>query len=419
MSLYGMMRTGISGMNAQSSRLSTVADNIANADTRGYKRSSAEFSTLVLNSGVGRYHSGGVNIHTRNHVSEQGTLQYTNSATDLAIAGSGHFIVSDKDGASFLTRAGAFQPDADGFLVNADGFRLMGYGSQAGRPDVIANGFDGLQAININNRTLQATPTSAGKLNANMPASAAIIAAGNLPSANGAGAEFAAKTSLITHDSLGGEVTLDLYFAKSAANTWEVSAYDRAGASAAGGFPYSAAALSTQTLSFDPTSGSLTAASASSMNIAITGGQTMALDLKSMTQFATSYAVLEASVNGNAPSIIETVNIGNDGSVNGIFRNGTIQTLAQIALADVPSPDQLEALPGNVYAINDESGDVRIGAAESGGFGTIIGGALEQSTVDIGFELTEMIQAQRTYTANSKVFMTGADLMDVLVNLKR
>ena len=127
MSLYGVMRTGVSGMNAQSSRLSTVADNIANSSTNGYKRASTEFASMLINSGSGEYTSGGVNTRVRYNVSEQGNLSYTTSVTDLGIAGNGFMIVTDGNGTPFLTRAGSFVPDGSGNLVNAAGFYLMGY----------------------------------------------------------------------------------------------------------------------------------------------------------------------------------------------------------------------------------------------------------------------------------------------------
>jgi flagellar hook protein FlgE len=418
MSLYGLMRTGVSGMNAQSSKLSMVADNIANADSTGYKRASAEFSSLVLNTSYGQYQSGGVLVHGRQHVSEQGTLRYSSSGTDLAITGNGFFVVEDPNGRVFLTRAGSFVPNAEGDLVNAAGFKLLGHPDTSSGASLIANGFDGLSVINVNNRTLLAEASTTGTLNANLPSSAGIVAAANLPSANSANSEFGAKTSMIAYDSLGGEVTLDIYFAKTGANTWEAAAYNRAGATN-GGFPYSGAALSTASLSFDPASGKLTAASANAFSVAVPGGETLDVDLKKMTQLATGFAVIEARVDGNAPSVVDGVEISANGSVMGILRNGTRMPLAQIALADVPSPDRMTREAGNVFSVSDLSGDVRIGVAQAGGFGAIIGGALEESTVDIASELTEMIQSQRTYTANSKVFMTGAELMDVLVNLKR
>ena len=125
MSLYGMMRTGVSGMNSQANRLSTVADNIANSSTTGYKRASTEFSSLVLPSTAGSYNSGGVTTTVVNAISKQGALQYTTSVTDLAIDGDGFFVVEDPSGTSFLTRAGAFVPDKDGYLVNTAGYRLI------------------------------------------------------------------------------------------------------------------------------------------------------------------------------------------------------------------------------------------------------------------------------------------------------
>lgn len=418
MSIYGLMRTGVSGMNAQSSKLSMVADNIANADSTGYKRASAEFSSLVLNTNYGQYQSGGVLVHGRQHVSEQGTLRYSTSGTDLAITGNGFFAVEDANGKFFLTRAGSFVPDANGDLVNAAGFKLLGHPKYNNNASLIANGFDGLQVININNRTLMAEASTDGILNVNLPSNSTVIAAANLPSANTATAAFGAKTSMIAYDSLGGEVTLDLYFAKTSANNWEATVFNRAQATN-GGFPYSGAALSTASLGFDPANGRLTATSGNALSVAVPGGETLDIDLSKTTQLASGFAVIEARVDGNAPSVVDGVEIAANGTVMGILRNGTRAPLAQIAMADVPSPDQMKREAGNVFSVSDRSGDVRIGVAQTGGLGAIVGGALEESTVDIATELTEMIQSQRTYTANSKVFMTGAELMDVLVNLKR
>lgn len=127
MSLYGMMRTGVSGMNAQANRLSAVADNIANSDTTGYKRSSVEFSSLVMSNTGGAYNSGGVNSTIRTAVTDRGDLRGTSSVSDLAIRGDGFFVVQDSGGTPFLTRAGSFVPDAQGRLVNAAGFQLMAY----------------------------------------------------------------------------------------------------------------------------------------------------------------------------------------------------------------------------------------------------------------------------------------------------
>ncbi|MEL6216682.1 MAG: flagellar hook-basal body complex protein, partial [Pseudomonadota bacterium] len=141
------MRTGVSGMDAQSSRLSAVADNIANDTTAGYKRATTEFSSLVLDNHGANYSSGGVESSTRYEIDSQGVLSSSNSATDLAISGNGFFLVSNEVGDIRLTRAGAFVPDATGRLVNGAGYYLMGY--NAGTTGV-ANGTGGLEQINLN-----------------------------------------------------------------------------------------------------------------------------------------------------------------------------------------------------------------------------------------------------------------------------
>ena len=123
--------------------------------------------------------------------------------------------------------------------------------------------------------------------------------------------------------------------------------------------------------------------------------------------------------NSSAASAVKEIKIGEDGTVYARYENGTMQALYKVPLANVRSPDQLIIGSGNVFTQSPSSGDVFLGFADSGGFGSISSGALEASNVDIGEELTAMIEAQRSYTANSKVFQTGSELMDILVNLKR
>jgi len=419
MSLYGMMRTGVSGMSAQANRLSTVADNIANAGTNGYKRSRADFSTLIVPNAPGSYASGGVTTSIRYAISQQGVLQYTTSVSDLAVSGNGFFVVQDSSGVPFLTRAGSFVPDAEGRLVNAAGFYLLGYDFQNGSPSAVANGYEGLVPVSVVQDELSATASTTGKFSANLPEGADIVAAADLPSTNSATAEYTAKSSLVVYDNLGGEVLLDLYFTKTAANTWQVAAYDKAGAAPDTSFPYAAGPLATATLQFDPTTGKLTGASASSLTMAIPDGASFELDLSTLSQLATDYTVGEPEVNGNPPSAIEQIDISADGTVYAQFENGSLRALYRIPLATARSPDMLQPMPGNVYTASQESGAVSIGFANEAGRGAVVAGALEESNVDIAEELTDMIEAQRSYTANSKVFQTGSDLMDVLVNLKR
>ena len=163
------MRTSVSGMTAQATKLSIVAENIANSDTTGYKQSQAEFSSLILPSNAAGYNSGAVEAQVRSFVSEQGGLAYTGNDSspkklDMAVDGNGFLAVSDGNGGTFLTRAGSFTQQADGSLVNAAGFTLMGYPVGTTGTQAVLNGFDGLQEVNLKTSLLSANPTTQGIL---------------------------------------------------------------------------------------------------------------------------------------------------------------------------------------------------------------------------------------------------------------
>lgn len=416
-------------MNAQTSRLGTVADNIANSNTTGYKRATTEFSSLVLDSGSSDYNSGSVESKIRYLISDQGSFSPSSSPTDLAISGNGFFVVEGSDNQFLLTRAGSFIKDPDGYLVNAAGYRLSGYSLAQGDPPIVVNGTAGLQAVNVGSLALQATPTTSGVFSANLPSNWNVVDPADLPSMNDTTSApstdpddptKAAKSSLVTYDYLGNEVTIDIYMAKTAANEWEVTVYNRADAATGGGFPYSSGPLTTETLTFDGTTGKLTSGSPNSLSIAIPDGATLDLDLSGCSQLAANYEPREAHVNGNAPSEVESVEISNDGYVYAVFENGERIATHRIPLATVASPDNLSPQAGNAYVPSNNSGDIKIGfAGDGGGVGEIRAYTLEQSNVDLASELTSMIEAERNYTANSKVFQTGADLMETLVNLVR
>ncbi|CDN96027.1 MULTISPECIES: flagellar hook protein FlgE [Agrobacterium tumefaciens complex] len=431
MSIFGTMRTGVSGMNAQANKLGTVGDNIANASTTGYKRASTSFSSLVLPSSSGSYASGGVQSNVRYSISEQGNLSYTTSSTDLAVQGNGFFVVQDGAGTPYLTRAGSFQKNSEGYLENAAGFLLMGYPYGTNPPAAVVNGFTGLEAININDFGLTASPSTQGSFPANLNRDEAIVAAGSRPSDNVATSKVGAKTSLTAFDSGGAKVLYDFYYTRidndaSGNPQWEVSVY-RQDQSTDGGFPYTATAPATLvketvTLAFDPATNKLTTASPKAITINDDNSgvaQAIEIDLSQMTQFSSKFTPGTAVLNGNGPSQIKDVEIGKDGLVTAVYQDGGRRNIYQLALATVPSVDNLSPQNGNVYLPSNESGVVTIGFAQTGSFGYIQKGALEGSNVDIASELTDMIESQRIYTANSKVFQTGSDLMDVLINLKR
>jgi flagellar hook protein FlgE len=409
MSLYGVLRSGVSGMNAQSNRLGAVADNIQNQNTVGYKRSSTQFSSLLGDSGSNSYNSGAVETVTRRDLGSDGPVSYTTSATDLAIRGAGFFVVKDGGDTSFLTRAGNFVVDGPtGNLVNAGGFRLMGYSLAGGSPAMALNSLNGLVPVNVASLSMQANPSTAGTFTGNLPDSAAVVPAGGQPPA---GATFSKKSSLTTYDNVGNPVTIDLYLTKTSGNTWQVAAYD---AARPGTFPGTPLAAPT-TLAFDGF-GKLTAPA--KVAFTVPNGQPFTLDMGGTTQLGADYT-LKGGANGNKPSAVKGAEVGTDGTVYALYEDGARVAAYRIPIATVASPDNLTPQSGNVYEPSLGSGQAQLGFATQGGRGAVAAQALEQSNVDIGTELTTMVEAQTGYTANSKVFSTGSEMLDVLMNLKR
>ena len=423
MSLFGVMRTGVSGMNAQSSKLGTVADNIANSSTIGYKRAESEFTSQVLSQGSGKYNSGGVKANTVYAISDGGSLSYTTSRLNLAIDGNGFFIVSNKDGAPALTRAGAFVKDANDNLVNTAGYYLMGYPiGENGEVSTVANGTGGLERINVAQNQLEASATDEGHLWANVPEDADVVT-GDTAGANTAASTYSSKTSITVYDNLGNELTLDVYYTKTSEtgtdSDWEVAVYNAADAATGGGFPYTSGPMATDTFTFDITTGKLDGASPTSLNLSVPNGGTFDLDLSGMTYLNADFGVTEVGTNGNAPSAVEAVEFDEEGILYAVYANGDRKALYKIPIANVPSPDKLDPASGNIFKVSAESGDMTIGFAGEAGMGTLEVGAVEDSNADLATELTSMIESQRSYTANSKVFQAGSDLLETLVNMAR
>jgi flagellar hook protein FlgE len=356
--------------------------------------------------------------------SDQGSIVGASAVTDLAVQGNGFFVVTNAAGDTFLTRDGSFVPDASGNLVNASGYYLMGTNIQNGNSTPVVNSLSGLQKINVDKSGEQASPTTSGTLSANLPSTAAVVAAASTPA--GGGTTYTEKTSLVTYDNLGAPVTLDIYMTKIADNpaasagppavpgtpNWEVDVYNQAGAAAGGGFPYSAGSLlTTQTLTFNPANGQL--AGGSPLSIAVPNGQTMSLDMSSTTQLAAAYTI-SGTTNGNAPDTITGVSINASGTLSFNYSSGTSVPGYVIPLVNVASPDNMTSVNGTAFSPNINSGQPEVGVAGTAGFGSIESSSLESSTVDLATELTAMIQAQAGYEANSKVFQTGANLLDIL-----
>jgi len=405
-------------MNAQSNRLGTIADNIANASTAGYKRASTEFSSLLLNDTTAAYNSGGVETTVRYGVSQQGVLSATASPFDLAIRGAGFMLVSDTDGSIALTRAGAFVPDADGRLINSAGFTLLGYPLGDGSPvPTVINGTAGLVPVRVSGGGMRAEATTAGAIIANLPATADDVPALQLPLTNDPAAVSTARSSLLVYGSLGEEIQLDVHFAKtSTPGEWQMVVYNAADRGPGGGFPYANGPLADTTLTFD-SNGQPTGPT--SLTVPVPGGANLTLDLSDMSQVAGDYTVDLLNANGSAPSRVQSIEIASDGTLYEVYENGSRFAAYVIPLANVNSPDRLTPKAGNVYLPSAGSGDLRIGIPGDSGLGSLRSGALESSTVDLATELADMIEAQRNYTVNSRVFQTGSELMELVVNLKR
>jgi flagellar hook protein FlgE len=421
-----ILNTATSGMLANSSWLSNISQNVANANSTGYKNQDTDFSALVDQAGQGSA-GAGVTTTTTSLNSLQGQIQSTSTTTDLAVQGAGFFVVSNAAGDTFLTRDGSFVPDASGNLVNSAGYYLMGANTLGATSSTSVNSIAQLQTVNIDGVGESAAPSTSASMVANLDSNATPNAAAvtqTVPQT------YTSETTMVAYDTLGNPHTLDMYFTNistpTTPNTWQLDVYDTA---TNPGPPYTTPPQ-TQTLTFDPTTGALSpstgAGNGSPMTILVgggalvpptTSGTNVSLDLSNMTQLAAGFAVSSATINGSAPGTMTGVAISASGVMSFQYSNGSSQNAYQIPLANVPSPDNLTSAPGDAYQTSSASGALQIGNAGSGGLGSIDSSSLEQSTVDLATELTSMVEAQSSYEANSKAFQTGSDILSILNNL--
>ena len=251
MSLYSALMASVSGMSAQANSLSTISDNIANADTTGYKQASTQFEDMLNEFSTSEYNAGGVATVVNYNIAQQGDPTSTSTSTNMAIEGNGFFVVENASGQTYLTRAGSFAPNAQGDLVNASGYTLMGYPISSNSSQPVSYSLNQLQPVQISISGLSPPAAStSGTLTGNID-SAASVNSGTLPSANSASSTYTSMTPVTAYDDLGNPVTLNVYMTKTGANTWEMDVYNAADAASGGGFPYSSGPLATQTLTFE------------------------------------------------------------------------------------------------------------------------------------------------------------------------
>ncbi|KAF0173180.1 MAG: flagellar hook protein FlgE [Hyphomonadaceae bacterium] len=436
MSIYTAMRSGVSGLAANSSAMAVISDNIANINTVGYKRGVTDF-TAMLNSqtGASTYNAGGVLSSTRRLVDVQGSLEQSRSSTDLAIAGNGFFVVSENNqpltngGSVAFTRAGSFSVDADGFLANAQGFFLQGWPIQTnGTVTSSPTSLSTLAPINVADTASTAEATSNVTLTANLSATQTTYdptsntyVVGDMATGD-ISPQF--ESSIEVFDSLGAARTLAIGFLKTAANTWQVEVYSRP-ASAAPGNPGGRVAAGT--VSFTTSGGvqGITGALGGPFTInwdATTGAaaQPMTFNLSStLTQFATSSGVSTVVTDGVPPGSLSGLVVDENGDLAAQFSNGRSRALFRIPVATFLNPNGLLPDRGGVFRTTLSSGLYNINESNAAGAGRIESSVLEASNVDLASEFTSMIVTQRAYSASSKIITTADEMLDELIRIKR
>ncbi|UPG74239.1 flagellar hook protein FlgE [Roseomonas gilardii subsp. gilardii] len=434
MSLYGSMFTAISGLSAQSSALSNVANNIANSQTTGYKRVDTSFSDYVTATNAST--SSGVPITSSTVIASgsatnavQGSIQQTGNALDLAVSGQGFFSVSSPvgdsavgnmsfDPRSFYTRAGDFSLNQQGYLVNSQGYYLNGWSVD----DSGAVNRTEIAPIRVDQGIFDPVATSGISLSANLP--------------NDAATGTAVSSQLPVYDKLGTQHMLGVTFTKAGDNSWSMAVSNpdsTTGSTNLGSVTLNFA--DGKLASFSDATGNLSGNSGAAGEAASVslggidfgqGAQAIQLGMGSfqrsdgMTQFTgTEYTVRDLSQNGMPPGAFSSVSINEAGDVSLNYDNGESKVIARVPVVTFSDPDKLQAVNGQAYLRTPASGDARASDPNSSGAGSLVTGALEQSNVDIASEFSKMILAQRAYSANTKIVTKTDEMLQDTLNMAR
>jgi flagellar hook protein FlgE len=418
MSIQSALQAGVSGLGAQSRRFASIADNISNAQTTGYKRAAVGFATQVIDAASrSAYAAGGIDTLVNREIDRAGGIQSASRSTDLAINGTGFFVVRGGTPANeaseplLLTRVGAAALDAEGYLRLDNGYYLQGMpldkdgGLTSQTP----------RAILLDRQPSTPSATKVVSFRDNLPAALATQAVQGDP----------IETAVTYVDELGSNKTLQFVWTPSAGgvpNTWNLSIFD------AEADPTRAAALYNQNIAFNATGADAgqpvaipnqdgTLDGDASIDLVSINGQAMRVDLQ-LSQFDFNYAPT-FSTDGVAASDFSTIEVGEDGTVYSVFKNGTREPCFKLMMGDVANAGGLEPMAGNAYSITKDSGPLLRRFAGENGIGTIRGYAIEGSNVDIADELTTMITTQRAYSANASIVTTSDQMLQEITNLKR
>ncbi|MCL5270411.1 MAG: flagellar hook protein FlgE [bacterium] len=431
MSLLSALYTGVSGLQTFGDSLQVIGDNIANVNTTAFKSSRAEFADLLsqtINGASGRSQLGrGVTLDRISANFSQGSFSNTDRLTDLAINGNGFFIVTDGS-RQYYTRNGQLTLNNQGEIVTTSGMQLVGYQYDAsGQP------LGSLGTLKISQTSTQPHMTGDGstagsgvQIHLNLNASSDVM---NNFSVSDPSATSNFSTSMTVYDSLGQDHAVQIYFNKTADNTWGWHALVDGGELAGGtsGVPTEAA---TGTLVYN-SSGALKTSTTTQSSFNFTGtAQTIGFDfgdsidaggtgLSGSTQFSSPSVVNSQSQDGFAAGNLQSVTVDEDGIISGIYSNGQTLPIGQIALANFTNLQGLFKSGSGLYSDTSDSGVPIVSQPNVGGFGTISAYSLELSNVDLATEFVSLISNQRAYQANSKIITVGDQLMSDVLNIIR
>jgi flagellar hook protein FlgE len=429
----GSFSAGLSGLAAHATALNVIGNNLANMNTIGFKASTVAFQDLVSQSSGGS--NGltqlglGVTTGSVSHVFTQGSIENSRESTNVAIQGNGLFVVRN-DSSTVYTRAGNFSFNDDGELVTPDGYKVQGYTQIDPATGAVITTGEPTDILVPPGVLRPPKATSQFAISSNLDATAAV------------GSVFTASVQV--YDSLGAPHVMTITYTKTAAAGWNY-AITVPGAEVnpppAGGAPAPVAAGSVtfgaggQVATITPTAPSSGGGAAPGTitdiqftaptwaNGATAGTLTWdivdANNLVSLTGFSSTSSTSSKSQNGGPAGLVDSISIAEDGSVLATFGAGQTVAVAQLAVANFTNPKGLVKLGANKYGESLAAGLPNVGVAGTGGRGTLIGAALEQSNVDIAQEFTQMILAQRGYQANSKSITVSDELLVDTLNIKR
>jgi len=433
----------LSGLNAASSDLDVTSNNIANVGTTGFKESRAEFADIYAASPEGTAANtigDGVQLSSVSQQFGQGNLNFTENTLDLAVSGEGFFAVRPNQTSSDLiyTRAGAFQVDQNGTIVNSAGQILQVFPVDATTGNVLTTSLSGTVPLQVPNTVGTPQATSAVNINLNLPAgiTTALPAAGldaelAVNPANPDPSTYTNSTSATVFDSQGNSHILNMYFVMTndANNTWEVR-------STLDGQVMTPSA--SQVLDFN-SAGTLDVADADGdgttttgagaigyNNFALTNGAAplgLTIDFRNTGNTVTqevqgSFLVQSLSQDGFATGNLSEVAIDDAGLVTASFTNGQTTALGKIALARFDNPQGLHQTGNTSWVETTDSGTATTGEAGTGNFGLVQSGALETSNVDLTAQLVKLITAQRNFQANSKAIETANTITQTIINIR-